>query len=338
MAQLRQAAGSGSGRTARCHRGGDRCATASALPPAASPACRARSSTPECARWPRPSPACRDRRCRSACRPSTSPPARRRCWPRSSSASAPRASPGRPANRSLDRRRSRARPGSRDPSRSCTRQAASTACYPDRRQPASTPHDAEHTPVASADTRSRDSTCDFPARRILRTVAWSAGPFERSTRASTALIAAGHRSVRHRRRWRGCAAVRRACCGVVAGNTAADGFARHALLAGAQLQHLAHRRSTAAAPGTEPLEPPAARGECPPDDPRVDGDVIYELSGLGHVTRHSADQRARDRASATCSTRSRSTPSICTSATARRRDNCQIERLPAEDLPRRADR
>ena len=43
---------------------------------------------------------------------------------------------------------------------------------------------------------------------------------------------------------------------------------------------------------SEPLEPLLPVGSCPADDPRVDGDVIYQLTGLGQVVRHSERQRA----------------------------------------------
>ena len=79
------------------------------------------------------------------------------------------------------------------------------------------------------------------------------------------------------------------------GDAPADGFARDTLLAGAYLQHLARRARRRPrrqrAPGAA-----AAVGSCPADDPRVDGDVIYQLTGLGQVVRHSRQRRARDRA------------------------------------------
>ncbi len=84
--------------------------------------------------------------------------------------------------------------------------------------------------------------------------------------------------------------------------------------------------------GTEPLEPLLPGGSCPSDDPRVDGDVVYELSGLGQVTRHSARQRA-------AVVQRRLLYALALDAkylyvgNCAQVNNCQIERLPAEDDP-----
>jgi hypothetical protein len=83
---------------------------------------------------------------------------------------------------------------------------------------------------------------------------------------------------------------------------------------------------------TEPLEPVLTVGACPPDDPRVDGDVIYELSGVGQVTRHSPQKRAsvlqRRLLYALALDAKYLYAGNCAQV-----DNCQVERMPAEDDP-----
>jgi hypothetical protein len=84
--------------------------------------------------------------------------------------------------------------------------------------------------------------------------------------------------------------------------------------------------------GSEPLEPLLPVGSCPADDPRVDGDVIYQLTGLGQVVRHSAQQRApmvqRRLLYALALDAKYLYAGNCAQA-----NNCQIERMPAEDDP-----
>ncbi len=83
---------------------------------------------------------------------------------------------------------------------------------------------------------------------------------------------------------------------------------------------------------TEPLEPLLPGGSCPSDDPRVDGDVVYELSGLGQVMRHSARRRdpvvQRRLLYALALDAKYLYVGNCALV-----NNCQIERLPAEDDP-----
>ena len=82
----------------------------------------------------------------------------------------------------------------------------------------------------------------------------------------------------------------------------------------------------------EALEPLMWLAECPPDDPRIDGDVVYHLSGQGSVTRHASGQRhlllERRLAYALALDRQFLYVGNCAE-----RGNCQIERLPAEDDP-----
>jgi len=82
----------------------------------------------------------------------------------------------------------------------------------------------------------------------------------------------------------------------------------------------------------EPLEPILRRRECTPDDPRFDSDVIYELSGLGQLVRDSPRQRStvleRNLLYALALDSRYLYAGNCAQA-----DNCQIERLPAEDNP-----
>jgi len=83
---------------------------------------------------------------------------------------------------------------------------------------------------------------------------------------------------------------------------------------------------------SEPLEPMEPVGACPPDDPRVDGDVIYQLTGFGQVLRHSARQRApmvqRRLLYALALD-----PKYLYAGNCAQVDNCEIERMPAEDDP-----
>lgn len=83
---------------------------------------------------------------------------------------------------------------------------------------------------------------------------------------------------------------------------------------------------------TEPLEPLLHLAECPPDDPRFDGEVVYHLSGQGRVTRDRSGRRAvmlqRSLAYALALDGRYLYVGNCAL-----RDNCQIERLPAEDDP-----
>jgi hypothetical protein len=82
----------------------------------------------------------------------------------------------------------------------------------------------------------------------------------------------------------------------------------------------------------EPLEPFLYLAECPPDDPRVDGDVVYHLSGQGRVTRNRRGRRElmveRSLAYALALDARYLYVGNCAQA-----GNCQIERLPAEDEP-----
>jgi hypothetical protein len=83
---------------------------------------------------------------------------------------------------------------------------------------------------------------------------------------------------------------------------------------------------------SEPLEPLLPVGSCPADDARVDGDVIYQLTGLGQVVRHSAQRRApmvqRRLLYALALDGKYVYAGNCAQA-----NNCQIERMPAEDEP-----
>lgn len=83
---------------------------------------------------------------------------------------------------------------------------------------------------------------------------------------------------------------------------------------------------------TEPLEPVLLLRGCPPDDPRVDGDVIYQPSSLGHVTRFSPTRRSvvleRRMLFALALDAKYLYAGNCGEA-----DNCEIERLRAEDYP-----
>ncbi len=83
---------------------------------------------------------------------------------------------------------------------------------------------------------------------------------------------------------------------------------------------------------TEPLEPALLLDECPPDDPRVDGAVIYQPASIGHVTRFSPRRRAvileRNLLYALALDSKYIYVGNCTEA-----DNCEIERLPADDYP-----
>ena len=82
----------------------------------------------------------------------------------------------------------------------------------------------------------------------------------------------------------------------------------------------------------EPLEPLLQVGSCPPDDPRLDGDVIYQLTGLGQVMRHSTRQRTpmvqRRLLYALALDGKYLYAGNCAQV-----NNCQIERMPAEDDP-----
>ena len=82
----------------------------------------------------------------------------------------------------------------------------------------------------------------------------------------------------------------------------------------------------------EALEPLMWLAECPPDDPRIDGDVVYHLSGQGNVTRHAPGQRhlllERNLAYALALDRQFLYVGNCAE-----RANCKIERLHAEDDP-----
>ena len=82
----------------------------------------------------------------------------------------------------------------------------------------------------------------------------------------------------------------------------------------------------------EPLEPLLYLAECPPDDPRFAGGVVYHLSGQGRVTRNSPGHRGvmleRSLAYALALDGHELFVGNCAL-----RDNCQIERLPAEDDP-----
>jgi hypothetical protein len=83
----------------------------------------------------------------------------------------------------------------------------------------------------------------------------------------------------------------------------------------------------------EPLEPLLHLAECPPDDPRFDGPVVYQLSGQGKVTRNVAGHRRNvllQRALAYALALDGRYVYVGNCA---QRDNCQIERLPAEDDP-----
>jgi hypothetical protein len=82
----------------------------------------------------------------------------------------------------------------------------------------------------------------------------------------------------------------------------------------------------------EPLEPLLYLAECPPDDPRIGGDVVYHLSGQGRVTRIRDGQRnvmlQRTLAYALALDARNLYVGNCALS-----GNCQIERVPAEDDP-----
>ncbi len=82
----------------------------------------------------------------------------------------------------------------------------------------------------------------------------------------------------------------------------------------------------------EPLEPVLPLGACPLDDPRFDGDVFYHLAGMGWITRNHLGQRRvmveRQLAFALALDGHDLYVGNCA-----QRENCQIERMPAEDDP-----
>jgi hypothetical protein len=82
----------------------------------------------------------------------------------------------------------------------------------------------------------------------------------------------------------------------------------------------------------EPLEPLLYLAECPPDDPRFEGEVVYHLSGQGRVTRNVPGRR-RVLLQRTLAYALALDGRYLYVGNCAQRDNCQIERLPAEDDP-----
>jgi hypothetical protein len=87
----------------------------------------------------------------------------------------------------------------------------------------------------------------------------------------------------------------------------------------------------------EPMEPLLHLGECPPDDPRFDGPVVYQLSGQGDVTRNVARSVGGHRHSLMLQRNLGYALALdgrfLYVGNCSLRNNCQIERLPAEDDP-----
>jgi len=84
---------------------------------------------------------------------------------------------------------------------------------------------------------------------------------------------------------------------------------------------------------TEPLEPLLYLAECPPDDPRFDGPVVYHLSGQGRVTRNVARHRRSVLLERSLAYALALDGRYLYVGNCAQRDGCQIERLPAEDDP-----